>query len=254
MSHDGETLPVHETFEAFQGEGINLGRRSFFVRTYGCDAKCSFCDSAATWHPDWKPPHVPHRTPFELIDLAHTALKVEVGERMVPRDGQGRPLWGTGTLLVLTGGEPTLYNLEPTIAAFRAFGFWTCIETAGHHPLPRNINHITLSPKVFTGRLPRPESIERANEFKIIVEDKNSIPEAMRLLDQYRRMNAPIWLHPEWSKRNDAEVLRAICDAVQADPIFRAGFQVHKLYQVDRLAQGSDKRYVPLGGQVKRGY
>ncbi len=229
MSHDGSYLPVSELFPTFQGEGLHMGRRAFFIRTYGCDAKCHFCDSAATWHPDWKPAHIQRYDVPALLSIAEHAMPA------------------IGSLVVFTGGEPTLYNLEPVVLAFKAQGWWTCLETAGHHPIPESIDHITLSPKVFTGFPPLPENVARADEFKIIVEDILSLTKALASLGR-RHPNAPIWLHPEWSRREDRRVLDVICQAVQADHMMRAGWQVHKLYDVDSLAPGSDKRLVPLGG------
>ncbi|WP_316568868.1 7-carboxy-7-deazaguanine synthase QueE [Neobacillus sp. YIM B06451] len=43
-------IPVMEIFgPTIQGEGMVMGRKSMFVRTAGCDYKCSWCDSAFTW-------------------------------------------------------------------------------------------------------------------------------------------------------------------------------------------------------------
>lgn len=233
--------PVAETFETFQGEGLNLGRRAFFVRMYGCDVKCHFCDSAATWHPDWKPAHVASHDPAALLRQAQQSIPSHLTK-----------MWGLGTLLVVTGGEPTLYDLEPLAYAFHEVGFTVCLETAGHHPIPDGIDHITLSPKVFASA-PLPANVKAATEFKIIVEDLRSIEEAMRVIEPHRQPSAPVWLHPEWSKRHDQSVLDLISRTVLSSPTYRAGYQVHKLYGVDRQAAGSDKRLVPLGGCVARG-
>jgi len=43
-------LPVLEIFgPTIQGEGMVVGRKTMFVRTAGCDYRCSWCDSAFTW-------------------------------------------------------------------------------------------------------------------------------------------------------------------------------------------------------------
>ncbi|NUU59471.1 7-carboxy-7-deazaguanine synthase QueE [Paenibacillus agri] len=43
-------LPVIEIFgPTIQGEGAVIGVKTMFVRTYGCDYRCSWCDSAFTW-------------------------------------------------------------------------------------------------------------------------------------------------------------------------------------------------------------
>ena len=43
-------IPVLEVFgPTIQGEGRVIGRKTMFVRTAGCDYRCSWCDSAFTW-------------------------------------------------------------------------------------------------------------------------------------------------------------------------------------------------------------
>lgn len=44
------TIPVLEIFgPTIQGEGMVIGQKTMFVRTAGCDYRCSWCDSAFTW-------------------------------------------------------------------------------------------------------------------------------------------------------------------------------------------------------------
>lgn len=223
--------PLVEHFLTFQGEGVHIGRPAYFLRLYGCDQKCSFCDAAATWHPDWRPPQIGTYTALELAELVRAPI---------------------GSIVVLTGGEPTLYQLEPLIAAIHKRGFVVHLETAGHHPVPANVDWVTLSPKP-EGKPPLPESIERADEFKVIVSDKPSLWAGVNAIQKYRRHQAPIWLHPEWGHRHDPEVLRLIAETVKHGREFRAGYQLHKLYHVDALDPFSDKRAVPLGGDEANG-
>ncbi|MEA3321872.1 MAG: 7-carboxy-7-deazaguanine synthase QueE [Bacillota bacterium] len=43
-------IPVLEIFgPTIQGEGMVIGQKTMFVRTAGCDYRCSWCDSAFTW-------------------------------------------------------------------------------------------------------------------------------------------------------------------------------------------------------------
>lgn len=223
--------PLVEHFATFQGEGVHMGRPAYFLRLYGCDQKCSFCDAAATWHPDYRPVGIGTYTALQLAELVRAPI---------------------GAIVVLTGGEPTLYSLEPVIAAIHKRGYLVHLETAGHHAIPANVDWVTLSPKPFAS-LPLPESIERADEFKIIVSDRRSLADGLAAIQKYRRHAAPIWLHPEWSCRNDPEVLRLIAETVKHGREFRAGWQLHKLYHVDALDPFSDKRPVPLGGNPDHG-
>lgn len=235
---------VNEHFATFQGEGFAMGLPAYFVRLHGCDQSCHFCDSAGTWHPGFKSTH-PRYSAKEVADLVAEGVDREFGKHfLIP------------PFVVLTGGEPTLYNLEPLIDALHDGGFGVHLETAGHHPLPQNVDFVTVSPKPFA-KPPLPESVFRANEFKLIVEGKQSLHDSLKAIDHQRQGLSPIWLHPEWSKREDPEVLNLIIETVKNPPmpgIFRAGWQVHKLYRVDQLDPNADKRRIPLGGLEKNGY
>jgi 7-carboxy-7-deazaguanine synthase len=225
---------LQERFLSFQGEGVWAGQCAYFLRLYGCDQRCHWCDSAGTWHPDWRPDNIQR-------------YDAEALSRLIPID---EPFAFT----VITGGEPTMYNLVPLIHAIRERTERPVhIETAGHRPIPPVPAWLTLSPKPFA-KPPLPDNVFRANEFKIIVEGETSIGTAMRTLID-RSPSAPIWLHPEWSKRNDPVVLEAITRWVTANGSpFRAGYQVHKLFRADTFDDNADKRLIPLGGVITNGY
>lgn len=226
--------PINEHFATFQGEGLHRGRRAYFVRLQGCDVACSFCDSASTWHRDFKPHNIPLLTAAEVRQLVTLPAR---------------------SLVVLTGGEPALHNLEPLLDELHGAAFEIAIETAGHQPLPRWLDHIALSPKPRFGDCPLHENVCRADEFKIIIEDEQSLPEGLACLEG-RRPGTPVWLHPEWSRAQDPKVLGLIREAVlqadrhlhDGDACLRAGFQMHKLYGVDE-ASGQARALVPLGGR-----
>jgi len=212
---------VNEHFYTFQGEGDHMGRASYFIRLQGCDQACVWCDAASTWHKDWKPSNLWKGTAEEVADLVGDAGRV-----------------------VITGGEPCLYDLDTLIGALKRE---VAVETAGHKPLPVVDCWITLSPKP-DGIHPLTESVMRADEFKIIVSDADTLQRGLDCIEA-RDPNSSVWLHPEWSKRDDASVIRLIVDTVKemGDP-FRAGWQVHKNYMADLMDKNSRKEYVPLGG------
>lgn len=248
--------PVNEMFSTFQGEGDHMGRAAFFIRLHGCPVKCGFCDSAGTWHPDFMPTSVER---FTADELARTAMREEAH-------------W-----VVITGGEPTIHDLNPLVAALHAVGKRVALETCGAFPLPNAVDHITVSPK--WAKLPTADALNRAHELKLIIEDADSLRrwEAALLqitgkgLDQWPRWeHAPglrgvprsIWLHPEWSTVSGASqgrwaelgpsVLQTISTAVKQKPWLRAGWQLHKNYRVDALDTRS-RPTVPLGGEPTRG-
>lgn len=212
---------VNEYFDTFQGEGDHMGRRSFFVRLQGCDQSCAWCDAASTWHPDWKPKGLWKGTADQVVELVGNADRV-----------------------VLTGGEPCLYDLDTLIGALNRE---VAVETAGHRPLPFEPCWITLSPKP-DGKHPLPESVERANEFKVIVSDADTLQRGLDCI-KGRTKGRSVWLHPEWSKRNDPDVLNLIVSTVKQNAgDFRAGWQIHKNYMADLMDKRARKEPVPLGG------
>jgi 7-carboxy-7-deazaguanine synthase len=227
--------PVYERFYTWQGEGVHLGRAAYFIRLYGCPQACPWCDSAGTWHQDFRPAGV------TLMGAEELAATVQLDSP-------------DGAFVVITGGEPVLFDLAPLVDALHALGRKVHIETSGIAELRGALDWVTLSPKPF-GTWPTPHIVQRADEVKIIVHEVADIQAGLETLAGLRP-EAVIWLHPEWSKarERDAAVLNAITDAVKADPRLRAGYQMHKLYRADELDVHSDKRLIPLGGNRELGY
>ncbi len=153
--------------------------------------------------------------------------------------------------VVITGGEPAIHDLGPLTRDLRAKGFPTHLETSGSFPIRGEFTWITLSPK--WAKLALPENVQRAHEFKLIVEDATSVDRWWDVIGA-DHAGQPVWLHPEWSKRNDSTVLNSISATVkERGKPFRAGYQLHRLFNVDSLDENS-RTSVPLGGNVALGY
>jgi 7-carboxy-7-deazaguanine synthase len=229
------TYPIHERFTAFQGEGVHLGRKAFFIRTFGCPVRCPWCDSAGTWHKGWIPKDV------ERVGV----------EGLVAGASEANP-----DFVVITGGEPTVHDLGPLCFGLGLAGHRVHLETCGAFKIDLpGVDWVTISPK--WDKLPTKENILGAQEFKLIVEEGTSILSWVEKLseiiggdfiDHCRKGKVPVWLHPEWSRRSDADVLGSISKRVvgEGSP-FRAGWQVHKLYKVDALDPRA-RPPAPLGG------
>lgn len=218
--------PVYETFNAWQGEGSYSGRSAFFIRLYGCPLHCHFCDSAGTWHPKHVPANIRRATADELFDECVKGGRV----RMV----------------VITGGEPCVHDLRPLVEKFYGSEIAVHLETSGAYEIECNMlfEHIVVSPK--WAKRPLQSSIDRASELKLIVENERCISRWMETA--IGNATCPIWLNPEWSQRHNPKVLNSISKAVMSDTRFRAGYQLHKLYNVDSL-DGRSQKLVPLGGE-----
>jgi organic radical activating enzyme len=225
-------LPIHEQFYTFQGEGIHAGRTAYFIRTFGCPVHCPWCDSAGTWHPDYIPKHIDRLTP--------EALASEVAKTKAE-------------FVVVTGGEPTIHNLEPLSTALHAIDRAVHLETSGAFPIKGTLDWITLSPKRW--KAPLPENVANADEFKIIVDSIDSIQEYSNMLTQLgAKPETPIWLHPEWSKHADQALLDAITEWIKDKGApYRAGWQMHKNYAAD-LKDSRSAPAAPLGGKPELGF
>ncbi len=223
--------PVHEMFDTFQGEGVHMGRPAFFVRLFGCPVHCPWCDSAGTWHADHIPPDVQRLTAVEILDKAE-------------QHGS--------CLVVVTGGEPTIHHLGELCHLARARRMAVHLETCGAFYIRGNFDWITLSPKKW--KPPIQANLLLANEFKLIIEEPADIEFYSRMIKMDTFFFEHVWLHPEWSQRNNPTVLRAIVRAVTSGGSrYRAGWQVHKFYQADAMDPGS-RPQVPLGGDPTKGF
>ncbi|WDM23114.1 7-carboxy-7-deazaguanine synthase QueE [Paenibacillus polymyxa] len=125
-------IPVLEVFgPTVQGEGMVIGRKTMFVRTAGCDYRCSWCDSAFTWDGSAKD---------QIRRLSATdiwqELKAIGGERF--------------SHVTLSGGNPALLpQLGELITLLRSQGIATAVETQGSRwqEWLYDIDEVTLSPK-----------------------------------------------------------------------------------------------------------
>lgn len=204
------TFPVFEFFHSWQGEGVHAGRSAFFIRLFGCPIRCSWCDSAGTWDAR------------SAANVAHLSAEFLAGKA-----SSARP-----DFVVLTGGEPAIHNLSPLCDALHARGLRVHIETSGAFPIRGKIDWLTLSPKA--QRPPLAENLARADELKIIVSAPGDIDFWTEKIPRSAvPASAFIWLHPEWSQRENPAVLDAISSWVRAHGFpFRAGWQLHKLFNV----------------------
>lgn len=196
------TLPVMESFYTIQGEGYHQGRAAYFIRLGGCDVGCFWCDVKDSWDADKHPKH-------EIEDLV-SEVKTTPSE-----------------IVVITGGEPLMHNLDDFTGALHAAGLKTHIETSGSSPLSGSWDWICLSPKKF--KEPLPEVIAAANELKVIIYNRSDFDWA----EKYAALVSPeckLYLQPEWSKADAMTPL--MIDYIKANPKWKLCLQIHKYINV----------------------
>ncbi len=195
-------LPVMEHFYTLQGEGFHQGKAAYFIRLGGCDVGCVWCDVKDSWDAE---KHPKHNIEYIISNVEKTAAK----------------------LVVITGGEPLMHNLNALTAALQSKGFETNIETSGAHPLSGSWDWICLSPKKF--KAPLPEILPFANELKIVVFNKSDFDWA----EEYAAKVSPsckLFLQPEWDKA--AIVTPLIIEYIKANPKWELSLQIHKYINV----------------------
>jgi 7-carboxy-7-deazaguanine synthase len=200
--HITTTLPVMESFYTLQGEGFHQGKAAYFIRLAGCDVGCVWCDVKESWDKDLYP--------------LQSVEEIVAEAKKYP-----------GKLIVITGGEPTLYNLEKLTKTLQNEGFETNIETSGSSPLTGSWDWICLSPKKF--KPPLTEILTKANELKIIIFNKSDFAWAEKYAAQVSP-SCKLYLQTEWEKSEMMTPL--IVDYVKENPKWQLSMQIHKYINV----------------------
>src|ERR1019366_1863150 len=125
--------------------------------------------------------------------------------------------------VVVTGGEPAMYDLSYLTKELRKKNIQLFLETSGAYKITGSWDWICLSPKKTMPALP--ENFSKANELKVIVHNKDDFRWAEDNAE-FTGKDCFLFLQPEWSKRN--EMLPQIVDYVQQNPRWRISLQSHK--------------------------
>ncbi len=171
---------VNEMFETIQGEGVFTGVPAVFVRLQICPVGCSWCDTKQTW----EAAEQDERGFAEIIVKtgdSPTWCQADAAAIVEQYQRQGY----SAKHIVITGGEPCLYDLTELTQAFEAIGCQCQIETSGTYEVKASENTwVTVSPKVaMKGKLPILDSaLQRANEIKHPVGTQKDIDQLDALL------------------------------------------------------------------------
>ena len=197
----GLVVPLMEAFYTLQGEGYHKGSAAYFVRIGGCDVGCHWCDVKESWDAEKHPP---------------TAIETIVAEAQKHSD-----------TIVVTGGEPLMWDMGPLTSSLKKAGLQTHLETSGAYPLTGDWDWVCLSPK--KRMLPLQEVYTQADELKVIVYNHSDFDfaeeQAAKVGDSCK-----LFLQPEWSRRESAIPL--IVDYVMKHPKWKASLQTHKYLNI----------------------
>ena len=195
-------IPVAEIFgPTIQGEGPHVGMKTLFVRVVGCDFNCAWCDSKFAWKAD------PNTKRYGTKELADELVKRCSIERC--------------NNVVLTGGNPCLYDFEAIVIELHDHGITVDVETQGSK-LPQwllDVDLLVISPKAPSSHQPDVyesvnrhlkllESVQGKVAIKIPVFDEEDFQFAEKyytLVDYYRRKSVDIDLYLSVGNTNTSE-------------------------------------------------
>lgn len=192
-----------ETFYTVQGEGFYTGRPAFFIRVAGCDVGCVWCDVKDSWDAN-----------------EHKVLQVSDLVKQVKESGT--------QFVVITGGEPGMYDLNYLTNELHKLNIEIAVETSGAYELKGKYDWICLSPKKF--KKPISSVIERANELKIIVFNKSDVKWAEEHAAQVPQ-ECKLYMQAEWEKKE--EMYPLVLDYITRHPQWSISVQTHKYLGVD---------------------
>ncbi len=195
-------LPIMENFYTLQGEGFWQGEAAYFIRLAGCNVGCVWCDVKESWQAAGHP-QVP------VAELVNDALEV------------------ASPITVITGGEPTMYDLSQLTGELIDKGKRTHIETSGAYPLTGTWHWICLSPKKF--KAPVQGIHEQSDELKVVVYNKSDFQFAEEHAKKVSS-KCKLFLQPEWGRVN--QMLPLIIDYVKENPQWRISLQTHKYMNI----------------------
>ena len=192
---------INEIFHSLQGEGYHTGTPAVFVRFSGCNLHCAFCD-----------------TQHQMGTLMTTQAIIDEANK-----------YPNAPLIVLTGGEPSLFIDETFVAELR---IKTCkyiaIETNGTRTLPTNIDWVTLSPKMgFDGGDAEPCVLKQCDELKVVY-----LGQDLKLYEGIKASHR--FLQPCFSENeSQRESNRKACvEAVLNHPGWRLSLQTHRILNI----------------------
>lgn len=196
------SLPRMEHFYTIQGEGKHSGRAAYFIRLAGCDVGCVWCDVKESWPLDQHP-------------------LVSIGDMIAP------VLETKADFVVITGGEPAMYNLTALTSELKNKGLEIAIETSGCYELNGHIDWYCFSPKKF--KAPCDQAYALANELKVVISHPSDFAWAESHAEKVKK-ECCLYLQPEWSKQE--RFLNDIIEYVKENPKWKISLQTHKYMQI----------------------
>lgn len=195
-------LPIMEQFYTIQGEGFHSGRAAYFIRIAGCDVGCVWCDVKESWDSAVHPL-------AQISDIVKTVKE------------------NKADFVVITGGEPAMYDLTTLVNALKVNDIKIAIETSGCYELIGKVDWYCFSPKKF--KAPTEEAYTKASELKMVISHPSDISWAEAHAEKVNT-DCMLFLQPEWNKQE--KILPLIIEYVKGNQRWRISLQTHKFMQI----------------------
>jgi organic radical activating enzyme len=191
-----------EEFYSLQGEGIHTGKPAYFLRIGGCEVGCYFCDVKESWDAN-----------------KHTLTSVdEIVQRIVANPSKA---------VVVTGGEPMLYNLDYLCKKLKEKNIELFLETSGSEPISGAWDWICVYTK--KNHPPLHNVLLQADELKVVICNETDFTWAEENAI-FVNNNCQLLLQPEWNNRKN--IIPKIVDYILKKPQWRISLQSHKYMEI----------------------
>ena len=183
---------IREIFYSIQGEGFWTGTACIFIRFFGCNLNCAFCDENR------------HKN-FSLL----TSMQVLTKLQSFP-----------AKRIVLTGGEPLIQikKMPEIIFQLKNAGYYLHLETNGTIPLPCDFDWITVSPKT--------ADFISGDELKLIFADQN-----LSEYEKYDFSHFFLQPKNYKNKINRNELTKVV-NIIKENPDWQLSVQLHKFLKI----------------------
>jgi 7-carboxy-7-deazaguanine synthase len=234
IGHDTTTFPVVEMFgPTVQGEGPDAGVPAYFIRFGGCDFRCSWCDSMYAVDP--------------------VIVKTEARRLSTPEIANELDALATGPqLVVLTGGNPAMFDLAPLVSALHERRLAVAVETQGSiwRDWLSEVDRLVISPKPPSSGMATTEHRGRLADFmgratqnassvlKIVVFDDHDLEWARGIAREYAGVPLYLSAGTDVGLADDDTLaalrtrFRWLCEAVATDAEFASARVLPQLHVV----------------------
>jgi organic radical activating enzyme len=191
-------LNIVEIFYSIQGEGKFSGYPCIFVRLHGCNLDCSFCDEPL------------HKGDYESFTCKEVL-------KMIKKY--------SSKYVVITGGEPSLNDINEFIDTLQKNLFHVAVETNGYRlKNVKKADWITYSPKDLNSL-----HVEGFSEYKFVVGVDSDIEKIIRI-----KSKKPVYIQPiNFKDRVDKKNTDFCIELVKKYPHLRLSVQLHKYIGVE---------------------